>query len=81
MEVKRWTIKEISLAGIKEGALSYRSHTRDVHPTKVQGVNMYTYDDVKILQSKPRRVLNAPDLRHVNELRKLLANDGYEVAK
>ena len=81
--VKRFTMREIEAAtGIKRSTLRARANAAGIKSPRIRNVSGYTYDEVIIMQRR-RQTVNEQrfDIHRVNDLKRMLMDDGYEVAR
>lgn len=81
--VKRFTMREIEAAtGIKRSTLRARANAAGIKSPRIRNVSGYTYDEVIIMQRRrPMANDKLYDERRVKDLKQMLLNDGYGVAK
>lgn len=81
--VKHFTLREIEAAtGIKKSTLRSRAKVAGIQSPRIRGVPGYTYDEVIIMQRRrPMANDKLYDERRVKDLKQMLLNDGYGVAK
>ena len=74
-----YTLSEIEAAtGIKRATIRGRAMIYGIPSPRSRGRKGYTYEEVKIIQTRPKRP-TAMDSRRVNDLKKRLLNDGFKV--
>ena len=81
--VKHFTMREIEAAtGIKRSTLRARANAAGIKSPRIRNVSGYTYDEVIIMQRR-RPTVNEQrfDIHRVNDLKRMLMDDGYEVAR